>query len=677
MEERADKRKQRIKGIAACAAALVIIGAAALWVGYDTLPRTDGRTKYEIVNDEYPLATQAVDTAHTIEQRLTLERGEKLYGVRLKPTVLSESASGTIELALRNTSGVTLASATRDMVDIREDDFLLFLFNKRVEPVAKTRYILTITAYSTTGDVAFMHAQKNVGGFAMEQNGTDVVGTLALQLALDHTDGFLGAPYRFFAALLVICALGSAALLYFTKTKAHTVFALSALALGFVFCFLTPELCVPDEAVHYSGSYSMVNDAFGTERAQDAYSLYMRSCDVIETGEQNRPVRNNDVWAYKRLSERLWDSGISGECDTLVTLNSAVPAANVMYLPSALGIGLSRVIGLGGGMTMIFGRLFNLIVYVVLAALAIKYIPFGKNVMFVVGMFPMCLQLASSFSPDAPLIGMCFLFTALCLKAAYSKDKPSVRLLVALAVLAAGICVGKSLYVVLVALAVILLPKYVKDRKKALLILLAVLVLGALAGALLLGDNIRMILTYQTDASAMTEQELAQTIGENGESSMLFMPSFVLAHPAATLGMLAATAQTNLPLYLQEIIGGRLGEPILVNIEINWIYIIILLIAALAATLRTRSDELRFDGFKRGWGVFVALGVFAAVVFVCMTWTPINYGSLYGLQGRYLLPAVPLLLLSASSDDGALRVHGHARRIHHYRHKITTEASWT
>ena len=30
----------------------------------------------------------------------------------------------------------------------------------------------------------------------------------------------------------------------------------------------------------------------------------------------------------------------------------------------------------------------------------------------------------------------------------------------------------------------------------------------------------------------------------------------------------------------------------------------------------------------------------------CLLWTPIRYETLYGLQGRYFLPILPLLLLA-------------------------------
>ena len=41
--------------------------------------------------------------------------------------------------------------------------------------------------------------------------------------------------------------------------------------------------------------------------------------------------------------------------------------------------------------------------------------------------------------------------------------------------------------------------------------------------------------------------------------------------------------------------------------------------------------------------------VFAAVIYVAVCWTPVTYTSLYGVQGKYLLPAFPLLLLACKN----------------------------
>ena len=52
----------------------------------------------------------------------------------------------------------------------------------------------------------------------------------------------------------------------------------------------------------------------------------------------------------------------------------------------------------------------------------------------------------------------------------------------------------------------------------------------------------------------------------------------------------------------------------------------------------------------------ILFGVAAALLVVVLNWTPINYQTLFGMQGRYWLPVLPLaLLLCKRSRCVALR----------------------
>ena len=72
------------------------------------------------------------------------------------------------------------------------------------------------------------------------------------------------------------------------------------------------------------------------------------------------------------------------------------------------------------------GRLANLLLFAALAALAVKTAPFGKRVFTVAALLPMTLHLAASFSRDAPLLGLCFVFTALLMDAAFGPNQKKV-----------------------------------------------------------------------------------------------------------------------------------------------------------------------------------------------------------------------------------------------------------
>ena len=66
---------------------------------------------------------------------------------------------------------------------------------------------------------------------------------------------------------------------------------------------------------------------------------------------------------------------------------------------------------------------------------------------------------------------------------------------------------------------------------------------------------------------------------------------------------------------------------------------------AAALPVQDEPDEPLL-GRRTGFGVLgIILCVAAASLVVALNWTPINYETLFGMQGRYWLPVLPLALL--------------------------------
>ena len=64
-----------------------------------------------------------------------------------------------------------------------------------------------------------------------------------------------------------------------------------------------------------------------------------------------------------------------------------------------------------------------------------------------------------------------------------------------------------------------------------------------------------------------------------------------------------------------------------------------------AATGAPEDAALPEGGYRIACGA-AALGCAALAVAGCIVWTPVRYETIYGFQGRYLLPALPLALLA-------------------------------
>ena len=52
----------------------------------------------------------------------------------------------------------------------------------------------------------------------------------------------------------------------------------------------------------------------------------------------------------------------------------------------------------------------------------------------------------------------------------------------------------------------------------------------------------------------------------------------------------------------------------------------------------------------RVWTGLIALCVVGLTFFAALSWTPINYTTIFGVQGRYWLPVLPLALVPVHSN---------------------------
>ena len=86
------------------------------------------------------------------------------------------------------------------------------------------------------------------------------------------------------------------------------------------------------------------------------------------------------------------------------------------YLPSILAVALLRAVDAPVPLIFFAGRLASLLVFVGIYYLAIRLIPVGKQVLFVLGLFPTTLLLASSYSADPMPIALAVLAVSLALR---------------------------------------------------------------------------------------------------------------------------------------------------------------------------------------------------------------------------------------------------------------------
>ena len=688
------------------------------WVGYDLQERLGNTPSYEIINDDY---SQIIDIpAEGLTQAMPLKAGQPFYGVRFKFSTHGQLyKSGMTMVEAYNEAGEQILFAAGNFLNIWDDTFTEFTCNEAYIPDHDET--LTIRLYNESawdGPLGVWASEGEVSSMPLSvTDGDNLNATMAMQRVSDFTGSWPAA----LAARLqkpLAAAVFIAVLLAMLHAPLYLFVPAVGLALGVTFTYVTPALVAPDEYTHLAAAYELASTWSGQTAADENGNLLLRECDAAHFGTKTGDI---GVLAYK--NEVIAETSEPGSPDALTT-HSEVKAGqgSGSYLAQALGIHLARAQGQNFYTMLLYGRLANLILYLLLAALAVWLAPTSLRGLFAcVALLPMPLQLAASLSPDAAVLGLVFSFTALCLRLRGEKAVWWQKIL--LIVLGGLTAPGKAIYLPVILLC-LLIPaenltydgnptvKFLGEElpggcciHAATLVLAfcfwlaanlnavayaardmntTVLVTAAAAAAVLLVLALTAYLklhkrpkvffwckvafaavlvvgaaggVYAVShmGGGLDPDQLTMTY-PNGDSIWTFSFGYICRNIPATVKLLLRTLPEQGALWLQGLLGTTLGEPIVYRIDVSWLLGVGLLLAVLAAAL-PRQDEPALLGRRSKAGTAgICLCVVLAVLAAALNWTPINYQTLFGLQGRYLLPILPLaLLLVKSSKKLALR----------------------
>lgn len=682
------------------------------WVGYDLQERLGNTPSYEIINDDY---SQIIDIpAEGLTQAMPLKAGQPFYGVRFKFSTHGQLyKSGMTMVEAYNEAGEQILFAAGNFLNIWDDTFTEFTCNEAYIPDHDET--LTIRLYNESawdGPLGVWASEDEVSGMPLSVTDGD---TLNATMAMQRVSDFTGSWPAALAARLqkpLAAAVFIAVLLAMLHAPLYLFVPAVGLALGVTFTYVTPALVAPDEYTHLAAAYELASTWSGQTAADEDGNLLLRECDAAHFGTKTGDI---GVLAYK--DEAIAETSEPGSPDVLTT-HSEVKAGqgNGSYLAQALGIRLARAQGKNFYTMLLYGRLVNLILYLLLAALAVWLASTSLRGLFAcVALLPMPLQLAASLSPDAAVLGLVFSFTALCLRLRGEKAVWWQKIL--LIVLGGLTAPGKAIYLPVILLC-LLIPaenltydgnptvKFLGEElpggcciHAATLVLAfcfwlaanlnavayaardmntTVLVTAAAAAAVLLVLALTAYLklhkrpkvffwckvafaavlvvgaaggVYAVShmGGGLDPDQLTMTY-PNGDSIWTFSFGYICRNIPATVKLLLRTLPEQGALWLQGLLGTTLGEPIVYRIDVSWLLGVGLLLAVLAAAL-PRQDEPALLGRRSKAGmVGICLCVVLAVLAAALNWTPINYQTLFGLQGRYLLPILPLALLLVKSS---------------------------
>lgn len=398
---------------------------------------------------------------------------------------------------------------------------------------------------------------------------------------------------------------------------------------GLLFVFADPPLQPPDECEHFLRAYSIGSGNFLFDQQED----YPDDVDLLVcyfNGAVAHTQEGGLAGSYRRYAQGLAEGATAPNAVTRV--QQLIP-----YLPQAAGVALGRLLGADAMTCMYLARITNLIAYAAMCGAALWFAKRFTAILIAVMLCPITLFIAGSCSSDGMFLGLCWIFTGICLSGAVTPKR--------LAGLA--LCFGITFYAkstTLALLPLLALPSYegigtgslLRKRKKelsaaarracALGIVLAggVLILWLLNGYTALASNYGSFEYFDPniDPAAQTR--------------------FIFSNLPRYAAVVCYTLyRDNLCIFSM----GNFGQ-LDVRIElINYVSPLVLLFAAGCSALEgARAPRIT------GWAMGASAALLYAFTYTGMylTCTPVTLPEINGVQARYLLPAFFALLVLAA-----------------------------
>lgn len=419
--------------------------------------------------------------------------------------------------------------------------------------------------------------------------------------------------------------------------KLEYIFLITFMLFGMAFITTTPPGQNPDEAPHVFRIWqfsegNLLSDINPTTEEvggmiPDGVMDVFRVAGSVPDNSFDTSYKFNNI-DY----ERLRNNEINSEEAFQKFPGSALysPTAYSTLIPT---VWLGNLLNLPFIYTLYLMRIVSLITLAILLFLSIRIIPFGKWAIFTVSLLPSTVAQGAAITADGAIIGIGILLLSYTLKIALSDTKPSLLNSIFIFIMISFIAMAKTTYAPL-ALLVLLIPafnKKARDRKSISVILLPVIFAATLSIAWL---------------------KLTSYVGHNGgpNTNDTLQIEYLLSSPFNFVPIMYETFFTTKTFSLTGLFGNFGWK----TAPLPDIILILLTASVVLATLINSGRDKSLNKYNietlRLYRL-ILLATFSVIIFgislsLYIYFAPLGNDTITGIQGRYFIPLLPLILLA-------------------------------
>ena len=496
-------------------------------------------------------------------------------------------------------------------------EVLLYTVNNDEE-----EYLKSETIYPTYNGENYFKIDKNVSSIVLKINNLKKEDITIRDFKIHNEFSFNLIAFIFvFLIVFYICYFGRKMILKENISIVKT-FVMISLPVGLIYALITPFAYSMDEKEHFARAYNISYFNFNLDKGEEV----LWPTDIKLYLEQPYNVFVPTTYSsYKAYINELTNVGNSNY-EKKYYASTAEPYLFLAYVISGIGILVGRILLLSLPMQFLLGRLFNLLFFTLVVAMAIKLSGKFKNLVFVVGLIPLVLFQAASYSADMFTNAMCILSFALTIYYGNAKKKIGLTETLILSLCYAFSFLSKIAYFPVCGLIFLIKNEKFNSKSKAFLY----------KGLLILINLVFFYITYKYASMHGIVQWAVE--GVDLKKQVLF----ILHKPLSYINVLYHTF--DLGIFSLLLAGtlqlGYFGD-------LGYMPLVLLLVIFV---ISIASTSVKMSIYEK---IFIFLVIIGSIV-VSMTslyvsFTPVANTTVLGYQGRYLIPIfLPTLALFTS-----------------------------
>src|SRR5579862_327512 len=248
------------------------------------------------------------------------------------------------------------------------------------------------------------------------------------------------------------------------------VFAITTAVVGLGFVFLTPPFQVADEPAHFLRAYEIPEGKWKSDFSNGVGGANLPSSLMESFHPFQRLVFHPEQKTSRAEILAVLKMPLLPDSRRYESFPNTSLYSPLSYLAPAIALAAGRFIGLPALGELYVARIANLIVFVALGTLALRWMPLAKVPTMLLLLMPMTMYLAASVSADTTATALVALTVAQILRLTRREHEMQLHDWVLLVSTTAALGLCKFAYLPLVSLALMIPARVPGNRRRYLLL---------------------------------------------------------------------------------------------------------------------------------------------------------------------------------------------------------------